>query len=175
MTDYHWDHFKRLRYVKGSVDLVSDYWLKADLIAKWFLKRATYTSPKGKQRSGGEYPQVGDKYHWSWIQDIEATGEVLEVIPGKVFSVTFGENADTKEPVIVQVTFEQDPNRPDETIIRLEQSNMGGDLSQTAHYHLSCNKGWDYFLTNLKALLNYGVDLREQDSTRSYNELSVSL
>ena len=172
MTEYQWDRFKRMKYTKANLGMVFDYWTKPGLIVKWFLKEAYYTDINGISRSEGEYPQKGDDYHWVWLQGIETRGRVLDVVQDKLFEVTFGKNGETGEDVVVSVTFE---HKDGETMYFLEQKNMGGDLHSTAHYHLSCNKGWDYFMTNLKLLLAHGIDLREQDPTRAYNELAVSL
>lgn len=170
--NYHWDKFTRMKYVKSSIDKVFDYWLKPALIKKWFLKKATFITKEGRIRDENEYPQSGDSYKFEWIQDLDATGEILSVEKNKLFQFTFGKNAETGENVVVTVKF---ATIGDETTYTLKQKNMGGDLSETAYYHLSCNKGWDYFMTNLKALLNFGIDLREHDSKKAYNELAVSL
>lgn len=170
--EYHWDHFTRMKYVKAPIETVFDYWTKPGLVDKWFLKKAIYEKIDGTLRHEDEYPQPGDTYHWEWIQDLKASGKILALEQNKMFQFTFGKNGDTGEDIIVTVYFKAKNN---ETIYKLEQKNMGGDLSETAHYHLSCNKGWDYFMTNLKALLNFGVDLREHDAKRAYNELAVSL
>ena len=33
---------------------------------------------------------------------------------------------------------------------------------------MGCNLGWSFFITNLKALLEHGIDLRETDPDKAY-------
>jgi hypothetical protein len=42
-------------------------------------------------------------------------------------------------------------------------------------WYMGCNMGWSFFMTNLKALLEYGADLREYDAERAYASRAISL
>lgn len=52
-------------------------------------------------------------------------------------------------------------------MLELTQENMADTLEAHSGWHLSCNLGWSFFMTNLKALLEHGIDLREYSQERA--------
>jgi hypothetical protein len=62
----------------------------------------------------------------------------------------------------------------DTTLLELVQENMADTPQAHVSWHLGCNLGWSLFMTNLKALLEYGVDLRETDPDRAYASQAIS-
>ncbi|MHA2028140.1 MAG: SRPBCC family protein [Candidatus Kariarchaeaceae archaeon] len=173
MSTYDWSKFERKIYIKAPLQQVFDHWVQPDPITTWFIKHATYITPEGTKRKNFESVQTGDKYKWEWHQDLTANGEVLEVIPHKLFRFTFGDKEKgSSEKVEVNIEFGAEG---DESYFTLTQHNMGGPDLDRAQYHLSCNMGWSFFMTNMKALLEHGVDLRETDPDRAYETRAVSL
>jgi len=171
---YDWTTFKKLTYIQASPEEVFNAWTKPEEIVKWFIAQAEYTSPEGKRRAGGETVQPGDHYHWRWHQKLEMRGEVLRVEPGKCFQFTFGnkeEKSDEKIIVTVQVT----PDGPSGSALALTQENMADTLEAHAGWHLSCNLGWSFYMINLKALLEHGVDLREYAEDRAASARAITL
>ncbi|MHA2100891.1 MAG: SRPBCC family protein [Candidatus Kariarchaeaceae archaeon] len=173
MTDYNWTKFKRKAYIKAPLNEIFDAWTKPYNITTWFIKNAEYTDQNGKVREKDEYAQTGDKYHWEWHQDLQSSGEVLEVIHDKLFRFTFGnKEKGSDEKVVVTVEFNQGEG---ETEYTLTQENMGGPDLDIARYHLSCNMGWSFFMTNMKAVYENGIDLREHDPKRAMDTRALSL
>ncbi|MCY3412836.1 MAG: SRPBCC domain-containing protein [Candidatus Heimdallarchaeota archaeon] len=170
---YSWDHFKRKVYIKAPLDEVYRAISTADGLVTWFIKNAEYTKNNGEIRQGDVGIQVGDQYYWRWHQNLETRGIVLKIVPQSLIEFTFGKKSkDSEENVVVR--FEVD-YKDGETIFSITQDNMGGELSDQALYHLSCNMGWSFFMTNMKAVLEYGIDLRETDEVRAYETRAVSL
>ena len=173
MSEYNWTKFKRKAYIKAPLRDVFNAWTKSYDIARWFIKDAKYSDSNGKIRASDETVQAGDKYHWDWHQDLQSSGEVLEIIPDKLFKFTFGpKEKGSDEKVIVSVQFSEGIG---ETEYTLTQENMGGPHLDMAQYHLSCNMGWSFFMTNMKAVYENGIDLREHDSKRAMDTRAISL
>ena len=52
---------------------------------------------------------------------------------------------------------------------------MADTLEAHAGWHMSCNLGWSFFMTNLKALLEHNIDLRETNPERAYQSRAISM
>ena len=170
---YNWSEFTRKAYIKATLTQVFDAWVKPNEIVTWFIKDAKYTSPEGISRPDNEYPQAGDDYYWKWHQNMDTQGKVLVVEPDVRFQFTFGKKeTNSEEYVIVTIDFTKENN---ETVYTLRQDNMGGPDLTKAEYHFSCNMGWSFFMTNMKAVLEHGIDLRELDEKRAYETRAMSL
>lgn len=171
-TPYNWTQFTRKIYLKADIETVFRAWTTPAGLTQWFIAEAEYTTPENVLRADDEIVEQGDQYHWRWHQDLETKGEVLQVLPNKRFQVTFGNKDDvSNEKIIVTVNFH---DLGDETLVELTQSNMADTPEAHAGWHLGCNMGWSFFMTNLKALLEHGVDLRETDPERAYTERAIT-
>ena len=51
---------------------------------------------------------------------------------------------------------------------------MADTPAANVSWHLGCNLGWSFFMTNLKGLLEHGVDLRETDPERAYASRAIT-
>ena len=56
------------------------------------------------------------------------------------------------------------------TLCELTQSDMRTTAQDKVQMHMGCRQGWTFFLANLKAWLEHGVDLRSHDPKRSYRQ-----
>ncbi|MHA2501417.1 MAG: SRPBCC family protein [Candidatus Kariarchaeaceae archaeon] len=167
---YAWDKFTRKIYIKAPIEQVFRAWTGTQEITSWFIKECRYTGPGGEHH---HYAQIGDDYYWRWHQDLETSGTILDVVPNELFAFTFGrKEKDSEEYVRVEVVFGNDEK---ESWYTLTQSNMGGPDLDRAQYHLSCNMGWGFFMTNMKAQFEHGADLRELDQDRAYETRAMSL
>ncbi|OLS28384.1 MAG: hypothetical protein HeimC2_07300 [Candidatus Heimdallarchaeota archaeon LC_2] len=173
MNNYNWSKFKRKIYIKAPLIDIFDAWTKPHNITTWFIKEAKYTDRTGNNRAQDETVQNGDEYYWDWHQNLQSSGKVIEVVPNKLFKFTFGnKEKGSDEKVIVSVEFKSGDG---ETEYTLTQENMGGADLDMAQYHLSCNMGWSFFMTNMKAVYENGIDLREHDPVRAMDTRALSL
>ena len=46
-----------------------------------------------------------------------------------------------------------------ETICELEQAMPMEDETEQRHFFIECGKGWTFYMTNLKSILEGGIDL----------------
>lgn len=171
--NHDWTYFKRQIFIKAECAEVFKAWTTAKGITAWFIAEAQYTTVNGQHRALDEQIQSGDQYYWRWHQDLETQGEILEVQPNTRLCFTFGNKGDgSDEKVIVTVSFTELDN---ETMIELHQDNMPTSDDDKRRWYLGCNMGWSFFMTNLKALLEYGADLREYEADRAYSSRAISL
>lgn len=170
---HDWTCFRRQIFIKADCSTVFEAWTKAAKITEWFIAEATYTSPDARKRAADETVEAGDSYHWRWHQDLEIRGDILELIPNQKLRFTFGDKGDgSGEKIIVTVNFR---DLGHETLLELQQNNIPDTDTAKVTWYLGCNMGWSFFMTNLKALLEHGADLRENDAERAYASRAISL
>lgn len=173
MAQYDWSKFVRKAYIKAPIENIFNAWVNPHDITTWFIKEARYTDKDGNLRGKDEPIQSGDSYFWQWHQDLQSRGEVIEVVPNQLLKFTFGnKEKGSEEKVIISVEFKEGDG---ETEFTLTQKNMGGSDLDKAQYHLSCNMGWSFFMTNMKAVYENGIDLREHDPKRAMDTRALSL
>lgn len=170
---FNWTKFEKQVYIRATSQAVFDAWAIPDELIKWFIAEANYTTKVAEKRDKADYIAAGDNYHWRWHQDLEASGTVLDVIPNEQIVFTFGKQSpESDEEIVVTVQVEAQPDGY--TKLSLCQENMP-DTPYGHQYHLSCNLGWSFFMTNLKGLLEYGIDLRETNPDRVEAARAISV
>lgn len=173
MTVYDWTRFKRQIFIKAPVADVFAAWAVPQNIVKWFIAYAEVVDGGGQPRAASEPVQSGDRYYWRWHQDLETRGAFLAVVENELLRFTFGNKtavSDEKVIVTVRVVPEVDCTR-----LELVQENMADTPDAHAYWHMGCNMGWSFFMTNLKGLLEHRVDLRETDPERAYASRAITL
>lgn len=169
-AEYDWTQFTRHLFVKADLSQVFNAWVVPAELERWFIAEARYTQSDSTPRSAQAPVQPGDQYYWRWHQDADIRGEVLSVIENELFQFSFGTNS-AGETIIVTVHFYREA---DETLIELTQQNMTNAPTDQVSWHLSCNLGWSFFMTNLKAWLEHGIDLRETSQQRAATTRAIS-
>ena len=171
-SNYDWTTFRKQIFIDAGPQEVFQAWAVPEQIVRWFIATAAYTMPDTAQRPSGDIIKAGDQYHWCWHQDLETRGTVLEVVENEKLRFTFGDKENgSKEKIEVIVNV-----RPyqDTTLLELVQENMADTPEAHVAWHMGCNLGWSFFMTNLKALLEHGVDLRETDPDRAYASRAIT-
>lgn len=151
---YSWEEFKIYMYYRTTAEELFSAWATASGLESFFIKEALFQSIEDEVRSKNEIVDVGDKYKWLFHHQFEVEGRVLAVEPYERFSFTFGK-------MIVDVKLK----RKDDLIeLELIQSKIPTDTdTDRAWSHMNCRSCWIYFLMNLKSVLQYGNDLRENE------------
>ena len=150
---YDWSTVVKKVYIETDKQTVSDAWLKVDGLNQWFLREAVYTSKSGEKRKNTF--QVGDSYIWRWhgyADDVNESGEVRSLSPYE-FSFSFAGGS------LCSVKIEEFKTG---TLLTLSQSNIPTDEKGKSFYHIGCSNGWTFYLTNLKSVLEGGLDLRNK-------------
>jgi uncharacterized protein YndB with AHSA1/START domain len=157
MQDYDWTKFTLRIPIKAGIHKIYDFWTTQDGLEKWFLRNAEFTKADKSLRDRNSHIQKDDTYEWMWYgysDDTVERGAVLETNGRDYLKFKFG-----KAGIInVNIRTEQDI-----TLVELVQSEMQLDEKSKINFHLGCSKGWVFYLTNLKSVLEGGLDLRNKD------------
>lgn len=147
--------FTRKIYLKASLEKVYSCWATEAGLCEWFLRTAAFTNPSGQRRGKHEAAASGDGYAWQWYNwEGTETGQVLAANGTDLLELGFA--GDSK----VQVRLEP---RGDSVLLTLCQSNIATDPESTLNIHYGCSNGWTFWLANLKAWLEYGIQLGERE------------
>jgi uncharacterized protein YndB with AHSA1/START domain len=170
---YDWTRFERQIFINARPEEVYRAWAVPQRIVQWFIASAEYTTAAGTPRPDTDPVAAGDTYHWEWHQDLSAHGTILEAVENKRLVFTFGDKEPGSDEKIL-VTVEVTPEEDGVTLLRLVQENMADTPEAHVSWHMQCNLGWSFFMTNLKGLLEHGVDLREFERERAYRARAVT-
>ena len=152
-----WTQFTQKVYVQASVKEVYDMWTVPAQLERWFLRNASFADQFGRLRGIKESVEAGDTYRWMWHGHPDTTAEqgIVTVANGTdTFEFVFGKAGTVK--VVLKPNGEL-------TEIMLTQSGIPDDDVNRMNYYVGCSTGWTFYFANIKALLEYGVDLRNKD------------
>ncbi|MFA8436088.1 MAG: SRPBCC domain-containing protein [Marinifilaceae bacterium] len=155
--DHDWSKFCLRININAKVQDIYNYWTTQNNLEKWFLRKAEFTNPDDLQKAPDSSIEKGDSYLWLWYgysDDFEESGEILEINGKDFLQFTFG-NAGT---VTVRIITEHGEN-----LVELWQENIPTDEKSRAYYYMGCSNGWTFYLTNLKSILEGGIDLRNRN------------
>jgi Activator of Hsp90 ATPase homolog 1-like protein len=152
-----WSSFTLRVPVSSTVQKIYDCWATQQGLESWFLRKAEFTKPDGSKRIMNEHIQIGDVYEWLWFgygDDVVERREVIEANGKDRFQFVFSGGC------IVTVSIKQESS---ETICELEQTNIPLDQDPKMNLCLNCSSGWTFYLTNLKSVIEGGLDLRNKN------------
>lgn len=154
--DTNFSQFKLRVNVKCTIQQAYDRWATPGGLESWFLRKATFTDPEGNARKKKDAIQSGDLYDFKWYgypDEVGEKGTVIKANGKDNFSFTFS----LKCPVDISMYTEHG-----ETIIELFESKLPTDKETVAKHFVGDSRGWIFYLTNLKSVLEGGLDLRNK-------------
>ena len=154
--EQQWSQFKLRVNVNTSVEKAFEAWVTRSQLESWFLRKAIFRDASGRERDLNEPVQPGDTYEWYWHgypDSVVEKGKVLKVSGKNIFSFTFSMGC----PVTISVYEESD-----ETIVELIETDLPTDESTALKHYVGDSRGWIFYLTNLKSILEGGKDLRNK-------------
>ncbi len=89
-----------------------------------------------------------------WSDDTVERGTILQANGKDSLQFSFGKAGN----VSVIIKKEQE-----EMVVQLVQDEIPVDEEGQVYYHIGCTKGWLFYLTNLKSILEGGIDLRNKN------------
>ena len=104
-----------------------------------------------------------DVYEWywhGWGDDAVEKGEILEANGTDLIKFTFSGGS------IVTISLY---SRNDVSIVELTQENIPEESDPLKNLYIQCQTGWLFYMTNLKSILEGGVDLRNKKLDVSSN------
>ena len=166
----NWSEFKLRVNIRVPLDKVYPAWATPAGLESWFLRKAAITGgsplrgeardeagPNGQttaQRPANSLAQTGDRYEWYWHgypESMVEKGTITAANGSNHFAFTFG----VDYPVSISLYRECD-----ETIVELVESGLPTDEERLLKRYVGDSKGWIFYLTNLKSILEGGLDLR---------------
>jgi uncharacterized protein YndB with AHSA1/START domain len=152
--------FKLRVNIKTSVENAYRAWATPAGLQSWFLG-IVITGPDGAVRNGEELAQEGDDFALNLTSRPDKVifrGKVLKANDKDMFSFSFSKGA----PVTISIYSEHG-----ETIVQLLESNLPTDPETIKKHFVGDNNGWIFYLTNLKSVLEGGLDLRNRNASIS--------
>lgn len=154
MPNHDWSQFNKRININATKEEIINAWTSQENLEKWFLSSAVFYDQQTEQKSSADQIATGDTYRWMWHgSDDVAEGDVLEFDGQDRLKFTFlGCDVD------VAVTVEDG-----EQVVELTQSNIPLDEDSRMSLYAGCSRGWTFYLTNLKSILEGGIDLRNRN------------
>lgn len=151
-----WARFSRAVYITTNLATAYQMWATTAGLTRWWLSRARCVAADGAVRDKKALSAKGDHFEWSWYEGAELQGEVLEANGSDRFAFTFGGK------VTVTVTLAVVGDR---VLVELVQDGMANTPAGQKFY-IGCTTAWAAYLTNMKSVLEGGLDLREKKPDR---------
>lgn len=147
---YDWTQFTIKIEIASPPSRVFQAWTDETVIVKWFVEKAHIE------------PRKGGRIYLEWLGGVSGDERILAIRDQTYLRFPFG-----GKQVQVEVKIKKDKRG---SICTLRQFQMETTPKARVEWHMGCKTGWVFFLTNLKALLEHGIDLRSHDPKRSYKQ-----
>jgi uncharacterized protein YndB with AHSA1/START domain len=156
MSEYDWNKFVKRISIKAAEQDIYQAWMTPAGIEKWFLSKAEFSKTEGALRGKNSQIEAGDHYRWFWFgyPDYVETGQILETNGKDSLTFTFSGGC------LVRVEIKSEN---EEVICELTQTMPQEKPEEKQSYFIECGKGWTFYLTNLKSVLEGGLDLRNKN------------
>ncbi len=158
MKHHDWSQFTLKLPIKAHQQEIYDAWTIPSGLENWFLRQADFTAMDDTARDKHQPVTTTDTYVWRWHgypDTVTETGTVLAANGKDFFQFTFG----IAGTVSVRIKAIEG-----ETVVELTQDQIPTDEESKVKFHIGCQGGWLFYLTNLKSLLEGGIDLRNKDT-----------
>jgi hypothetical protein len=158
MSSYNWTSFELKIPIKTSKEAILKAWLTPAGIESWFLRSAKfYRSTSGYEVAPHETIEPEDKYEWLWHgydDRVKEKGTILRTNHKDHLAFTF--SGQTRVTIFIN-------QEEDLCMCRLFQDEIPDNEKGRISYHIGSMSGWIFYLTNLKSILEGGIDLRNKD------------
>lgn len=147
----NWSSFSKRIIINKPVSIVYDAWAIPNELEIWFLEQVDFKSDKDEKKNKWKQIEKHDTFVWKWHNwDTLEKGKVLEANGNNILSFTFGIEGQVK------ITLN---DLGESTELILIQSNIPTDEISKMNIYIGCITGWTFWLTNLKAYLEYNITL----------------
>jgi len=152
-----WTSFTRRIPIKSDIPTLFKCWSTSAGMKQWFLRECQFSTTNDTIRTAEEVCQSGDDYLFRWHG---YTDDVVE--KGKILShngrdhIAFSFTANTEVNVWLK-------SYQDLVLVELTQSKILPEDDPRKNLYVQCSLGWVFYLTNLKSVLEGGIDLRNRD------------
>ena len=151
-----WNKFTLRVNIKTTPGAAFRAWATRSALESWFLRKAIFSSGDGKELGSDHAVQAGDTYEWYWHgypDSVVEKGRIVQTNGKDQLTFTFSMGC----PVTINVYEESG-----ETIVELVESDLPSDTETILKHYIGDSRGWIFYLTNLKSVLEGGIDLRNR-------------
>ncbi len=138
-------------HIEASMETVYTAWTTSKGLMGWMSTEVVVTDTDGAELPGDRPGAPGDRYHFAWRSGVTEDSELLEANGRDLVRMSFGEGIE----VIVRLE-----DAGDSTLVELVQENSRSPDENLA-IMLGYGPGWAFYITNLKSVLEGGLDLRD--------------
>jgi len=157
MENFDWSRFTVRINVNASIEKLYWCWATKEGIEYWFLRRSDYKKADGSLCSNTDFVERRSSYSWWWHgypDEVVEHGEILDCNGQDLFQFRFGDAG-----ICTVKIYEQEG----ENFVELVQDKIPTDEKSKQNWHIGCKTGWTFYMTNLKSLLEGGIDLRNKN------------
>jgi uncharacterized protein YndB with AHSA1/START domain len=158
-----WTQFTKSIVIKTSKEKLYHAFASRAGMEHWFLRECNYKNSNAERLAAEDLVPAGTTYHWlwwGWGDDTNENGEILQANGEDMFEFTF--NANGKNNMNVKVSILPEGN---EWRVNLHQYNVPTDEESKGWYFVGCGEGWTFYLSNLKSMMEGGIDLRNKNES----------
>ncbi len=156
MIDDKWTSFKVTGDYNTDIRTLYEAWATPGGLEKWFLRKADFFTIPRRLREPEEFILKEDVYEWYWYgwgdESVEK-GQILEANGTDLIKFTFAKDC----IVTVEVS-----SRNGISLVELTQENIPLENDPSKNLFVQCQTGWLFYMTNLKSIIEGGVDLRNK-------------
>lgn len=154
MENFNWTTFTKRIAIQATLADMYDAWTIPEKIETWFLKKAVYKRPNGSNLPKDVRFTIGDQYEWHWylFEGIEK-GKITASNEKDFIQFQFANS-------LVEVHLSELEGN---ILVTLTQKDIPTDDDSKRDIRLGCEKGWTFFLLNLKTVYENGIDQRNKD------------
>jgi uncharacterized protein YndB with AHSA1/START domain len=150
----NWSEIRLRININTTIEKAYKMWTTQAGLESWFLREAKAKDQQGKSKKETDPMVKGDTYNWRWhgfADDVALTGKVIESNGKDRFQFSFSMDC----PVTISIYKEHG-----QVIVELVEENIPVAKGEIFTHYLSNTTGWTFYLTNLKSVLEGGLDMR---------------
>jgi hypothetical protein len=152
-----WSRFVVRINIKAPRQQLYAAWASRKGMESWFLRQCEYIGKDGQILDQSMFATTGGRYtfRWhGWPDETVEYGDILDANGADFFQFSFGNAGNCSVRILLA---------GNDQIVELEQDSIPSDESGKLLYHVGCKTGWTFYLTNLKSIMEGGIDLRNKD------------
>jgi uncharacterized protein YndB with AHSA1/START domain len=151
-----WQDFRLCLNIDSDIPTLYNLWTTRAGLNSWFLRTANFYTEKGQLRAEDDNAKAGDHFLWHWhghSDDEKEEKQVIEANGVDRFAFRFSGNCLVSVRLFTQnqVTF-----------VELIQSEIPWNEDPKKNLHVQCSVGWTFYMSNLKSVVEAGIDLRNK-------------
>jgi hypothetical protein len=142
--------------IDSSQKNLYEAWSIPEKLESWLLSSAEFTDINDIAKPKKTYIEEKDTYVWKWFgfPGFVEKGKILWANEKDFLEFTFSGGC------IVSIRIKRESG---ENICELTQMMPHEQVEDRLHFYIECGKSWAFYLTNLKSVLEGGLDLRNKN------------